>query len=92
MERSYTRARLLVAAVALIAASGATTPSANPGGPVDEVRQMHATHGGMGMHPDAAEMDQMHAEMSARLSPEDRARHERIHEARRDLMTERRKG
>ena len=54
MERSYPRARLLVAAVALIAASVATTALADPGDPVDEVRQMHA-------------------ETSARLSPEDRA-------------------
>ena len=70
----------------------AATAFADPGDPVDEVRQMHAemhaTQGGMGMHPDAGEVD----EMCARLSPEDRARHERMHEACRGLMTERREG
>lgn len=51
---------------------------------------MHESHGGMRMPSDATHMDQMHAEMSARLSPEDRARHERLHEACIGLMSERR--
>jgi tRNA A37 N6-isopentenylltransferase MiaA len=54
--------------------------------------EMHATQG-MGMGPDMermhAQMDEMHAEMWARLSPEDRARHQRMHEACAGLMTER---
>lgn len=97
MERSFPAAHLVVAAVALIVAFGggvAATASADPGDPVDEMGQMHAemhaSHDGMGMRPHAAEMDQMHAEMSARLSPENRARHERMHEACRGLLTERR--
>jgi hypothetical protein len=102
MEASLPVARVLVAAVALIAvASAGIAPaaSADPGDRPDKGRGMHddvrAAHG-MAMGPDAArrdpmhaEMGEMHAEMSARLSPEDRPHHERIHEACSGLMTER---
>lgn len=102
MKASLPGARVLVAAVALIAAASAgiaAAASADPGDRPHEGRGMHAdvraTHG-MGMGPDAAqrdpmhaEMGEMHAEMSARLSPEDRPHHERIHEACGGLMTER---
>ncbi|HWC11053.1 MAG TPA: hypothetical protein VG455_07515 [Acidimicrobiales bacterium] len=89
--------RLLVVAVALIAAFGigfaVATASADQGDPADEMRrmhaQMHARHGGTGMGHDPAEVDRMHAEMSSRLSPEDRAVHERMHEACSGLMSER---
>lgn len=103
MEASFPGARVLVAAVGLIAAasvgSAAATASADQGDRPDEVHRMHAdmpaTHG-MGMDADAAhrdpmpaQMDEMHAEMSGRLSTEDRPHHERIHEACSGLMTER---
>jgi hypothetical protein len=107
VERSFRLARLLVAAVVVIAAFGvgfvAAAISADQGDPVDEQHrmhgEMHATHGGMGAGYDGAEMermhaqmDEMHAEMGAQLSPEDGARHERMHEACSGLMTERREG
>jgi hypothetical protein len=103
MERSFPAPRVLVVAVALIAAFGvgfaAASASADQGDPVDEVRrmhgEMHVTYG-IGMGPGAADMervhaqmDEMHAEMWARLSPEDRARHQRMHEACGGLMVER---
>ncbi len=88
MERSTGRAvRVLAVAVAVTAALAvglaAGTALAEPPDPVDEVRQMHeemhSSHGGMGGH--AAEMEEMHAQMSARLSADDRALHDRMHEA-----------
>ena len=106
MERSFPGARVLVAAVVLIAAFGvgfaAATASADQGDPVAEVHRMHAqmhVTDGMGMDASAgdmdrmhAQMDEMHAEMWARLSTEDRARHERMHGACSGLITERREG
>ncbi len=104
MERSFPLARLFVAAIVLIAGFGigvAAATSDDQGDPTDDVGQahgdLHATHG-MGMADQAemdrmhAQMDEMHAEMWAQLSPEDRARHERMHEACGGLMTERREG
>jgi hypothetical protein len=61
---------------------------ADPGDPVSDMRQMHeemhSSHGGMGMGghmEDMAGMDEMHSQMSARLSDEDRALHDRMHGA-----------
>ncbi len=90
MERSTGRAfRVLAVAVAVTAALAiglaAGAALAEPRDPVDEGRQMHeemhSSHGGMGMGRHAVEMDEMHAQMSARLSEEDRALHDRMHEA-----------
>jgi hypothetical protein len=107
MDGSLPLARLLVAAVALIIAFGVgfarAAASAEQADPMADVRQSHpemrATHGRIGMGTDGAEidrmqaqMDEMHADMSVRLSPEDRVRHERMHEACSGLITERREG
>jgi hypothetical protein len=90
MKRSVGRAaRLLASVVAVIAALGlgfaAARASADPGDPVAEMRwmdeEMHAAHPGMGMGGHSDEMDEMHAQMSARLSEEDRALHDRMHQA-----------
>ena len=90
MERSTGRGlRVLAVAVAVTAALAvgfaAGGALAEPPDPVDEMRQMHeemhSARGGMGMGGHAAEMDEMHAQMSARLSEEDRALHDRMHEA-----------
>ncbi len=91
MERSSGAVlRLLPATAVVIAALGpgfaVASASSDPADPVGEMRrmheEMHALHAGTGMggHT-SAEMDEMHAEMSARLSEEDRALHDRMHEA-----------
>lgn len=73
----------VAAALAVGLAAGAAL--AEPRDPVDQVRQMHeemhSSPGGMGMEGHAAEMDEMHAQMSARLTDQDRALHDRMHEA-----------
>lgn len=80
----------LTAMAAVIAALGlgfsAARASADPGDPVEQVRrtheEMHAHGMGMDMdHRNTTEMDQLHAQMSSRLSAEDRAVHDRMHEA-----------
>ncbi len=82
--------RLLAAAAVVVAALGlgfaAASAASDPGDPVSEMRrmheQMHADDGGMGMGGHTStEMDEMHAQMSARLPEEDRALHDRMHEA-----------
>ena len=82
--------RVLAATAVVVAALGlgfaAASASSDPDDPVEEMRgmheEMHASHGGMAMggHT-SAEMDEMHAQMSAWLSEEDRALHDRMHEA-----------
>lgn len=80
--------RPLAAAAVVIAALGlgfaAAGASSDPGDPVDETRRMHEEmhrhHGGTDGHT-STDMDDMHARMSARLPEEDRARHDRMHEA-----------
>jgi hypothetical protein len=76
----------VAAALAVGLAVGSAT--ADPGDPVAEMRQMHgemhASHGGMGMGGhmvDMADMVEMHPQMSARLSDENRALHDQMHEA-----------
>ncbi len=101
MERSFGAVlRLLAATAVVIAALGlgfaAASASSDPADPVEERlrmhEEMHAGHGGMGTgmgsHTNAA-MDEMHAQMSARLSEEDRALHDRMHEARSGQTDER---
>ncbi len=89
MERSFGAVlRLLAATAIVIAALGlgfaAASASSDPADSVEEMRrvheEMHSGHAGMGGHT-SAEMEEMHAEMSARLSEEDRALHDRMHEA-----------
>ena len=74
---------VVTAALAVGLAAGAAL--AEPPDAVDEVRQMHndmhSSHGGMGMGGHAAQMDEMHAQMSAGLTDDDRALHDRMHEA-----------
>lgn len=90
MERSFGAVLRLLAATAVViaalglgfAAAGASTDRADP---VAEMRRMHEMHRGpartgVGGHT-SAEMNEMHARMSARLSEEDRALHDRMHEA-----------
>ncbi|MBW3556530.1 MAG: hypothetical protein KY454_06285 [Actinobacteria bacterium] len=91
MERSIGAVlRLLTATAVVIAALGlgfaAASASSEPADPVAEMRraheEMHADHGGTGMGAHTgADMDEMHARMSARLSGEDRALHDRMHDA-----------
>ena len=90
MKSSVGRAvRLLASVAAVIAVLGlgfaAARASAGPGGQVAEMRRMHeethATHPGMEMGAHSAAMEDMHAQMSARLSEEDRALHDRMHQA-----------
>lgn len=95
MEKSFGAVlRLLAATAVVIAALGlgfaAASASSDAADPVHEMRrmheEMHRRHAGMGMSMGmgghtSAEMDEMHAEMSARLSEEDRALHDRMHEA-----------
>jgi hypothetical protein len=90
MNRRLTR---LLTALAAVAAAGGigfttTTMAAAEDDPVAEVDRMHeemppssadpttASHDGGDM-----DMDDMHAEMSRRLRPQDRPRHDRMHEA-----------
>jgi hypothetical protein len=87
MNRRLTR---LLTALAAVAAAGGigfttTTIAAADDESVVEVQRMHEE-----MHPGSADpatahdggaMDDMHAEMSGRLRPEDRPRHDRMHEA-----------
>jgi len=90
MERSFGAIRRLLAAAAaaaaVIAALGfgfaAASASSDPADPLDEMRRMHAGDGGMGMggHT-SAWMEEMRSEKSARLSEEDRALHDREHQA-----------
>lgn len=98
MKRPVGRAApLLASGAAVIAALGLGFAAAEASGdradPVAEMRRMHeemhvSGHGmGMGGHSD--EMDEMHAEMSARLSEEDRALHDRMHDACADHASER---
>jgi hypothetical protein len=94
MNRRLTR---LLTALAAVAAAGGigfttTTMAAAEDDPVAEVDRMHeemppssadpttASHDGGDMDIDM-DMDDMHAEMSRRLRPEDRPRHDRMHEA-----------
>ncbi|MDP8976539.1 MAG: hypothetical protein M3N28_09310 [Actinomycetota bacterium] len=90
MERSFGAVlRLLAATAVVIAALGlgfaVASASSDPADSVEETHRMHeethAGHGGMSMdsHTKAA-MDEMHAQMSARLSEEDRALQDRMHE------------
>jgi hypothetical protein len=88
MNRRLTR--LLTALAAVTAAGGiaftTTTMAAAEDDPVAEVRRMHQEmHSGSTdpatAHHDGGDMDDMHAEMSRRLRPEDRPRHDRMHEA-----------
>ncbi len=82
MQESFRRVtRLLAAATAAGALSLAgATASADSEYRVAELRpKVHVPHGGMGVG--SAEMDRMHAEMSARLPVEDRALHDRMHMA-----------
>ena len=93
MERRTTRVLgALAVAAAVTAALGvgfaAGDAVADPGDPVADMGQMHEeTHSsqrgmGMGGHlADMETMDEMHWQMSARLSDEDRALHDRMHEA-----------
>ena len=91
MERSSGAVlRLLAATAVVIAALGlgfaAASASSDPADPVEEMRRMHEEmhrgHAGTGMDGHtSAEMNEMHAGMSARLSEEDRALHDRMHEA-----------
>ena len=91
MERSFGAVlRLLATTAVAIAALGlgfaAAGASSEPADPVAEMRRMHEEmhrgHAGTGMggHTSAG-MNEMHAQMSARLSEEDRALHDRMHEA-----------
>jgi hypothetical protein len=92
MNRRLTR---LLTALAAVAAAGGigfttTTIAAAEDESVAEVQRMHEE-----MHPGSADpttashdggvmdmnMDEMHAEMSRLLRPEDRPRHDRMHEA-----------
>lgn len=91
MKRSVERAAALLASVAAVVAVlglgfTAGRASADPADPVAEMRSlhedMHASRHGMGMGMGShGEMDEMHAQMSAWLSEEDRALHDRMHEA-----------
>ena len=91
MDRSFrTAVQGLAAAVAVTATLGlgfaVGNASADPGDPVAEMGQMHeqmhrtGVPMSMGGHT-AVEMDEMHARMSAGLSPQDRALHDRMDEA-----------
>ncbi len=89
MQRPRARApRALSVAIAVIGALAggfAAGASADARDPVPDVRELHEemnrAHGGMGMGDHAGGMDEMHAEVSARLSDEDRALHDGMHEA-----------
>ncbi|HSH60683.1 MAG TPA: hypothetical protein VK988_13790 [Acidimicrobiales bacterium] len=90
MKRSVGRATRLLASVAAVIATltlgfAAAGASADPPDPVTELRpmheEMHATRHSMGVGNHSDEMDEMHAQMSARFSEEDRALHDRMHEA-----------
>ncbi len=87
MDRSFrTALRGLAATAAVTATLGvgfvAGNASAGRGDPVAETDEMHGTGGAMRMSGDTTEeMDEMHARMSAGLSPQDRAVHDRMHEA-----------
>ena len=91
MDRSFRNAVRALAATAAITATlglgfAAGNASADPGDPAAEMSQMHeqmhrtGAPMGMGGHT-TVEMDEMHARMSAGLSPQDRALHDRMHEA-----------
>ena len=90
MDRSFrTALRGLMATAAVTATLGlgfaAGNASADPADPVPEMSQMHEQMHrtgapGMGGHT-TMEMNEMHARMSAGLSPQDRALHDRMHEA-----------
>jgi len=84
--RALSVAVAVTAALAVGLAAGSAI--ADPGDPVAEMRQiheeMHSSHGRMGMGGHMAgvgDMDDMRSQMSARLSDEDRALHDRMHEA-----------
>ncbi len=91
MKRSVERAAALLACVAAVVAVlglgfAAGRASADAADPVTEMRSlhedMHPTGHGMGMGVGGhGEMEEMHAQMSARLPEEDRAMHDRMHEA-----------
>ncbi len=91
MERSTGAVpRLLTATAVVIAALGLgfadASATSQPADPVAETRriheEVHAAHlgGGVGAHT-GAEMDEMHARMATRLASQDRAPHDRMHEA-----------
>jgi len=90
-KRSFGAAtRRLAATVAVMAVLGlgfaATRASANSGDSVVETKPMHEEmrrmHQGDDLSGHArAEMNEMHDQMSARLSEEDRELHDRMHEA-----------
>ncbi|MDP9072022.1 MAG: hypothetical protein M3N68_12240 [Actinomycetota bacterium] len=99
MQRSFGGALLLLAAaaVAIVVVGFGLAPdsaSSDPGDPGAAMRQMPeempASLGGMGTggHT-SAEMDEMHSQMSARLSEEDRELHDRMHVGCRDVTHER---
>lgn len=96
MEKSFGAVLLLLAATAVvITALGlgfAASASSDPADPVEEMRRMHEethpSHAGTGGHT-GAEMNEMHAQMSARLSEEDRALHDRMHDSCSDHTDER---
>ncbi len=98
MKRSVGRAVRLFAPVAAVVAAlslgfAAARASADPAHPVAESRrmheEMHASRHGMGMGRHSDEMEEMHAQMSARFSEEDRALHDRMHQACGDDTSER---
>ena len=91
MDRSFRTALRGLAATAAVTATlglglAAGIAAADPGDPVPEMSQMHEQmHGNSGPMgrggPTTVDMDEMHARMSAELSPQDRALHDRMHEA-----------
>ncbi len=90
--------RLLAAAAVVITALGlglaAASAAVDPGDPVGVTHrmdeQMQTRHRVTGMGDDTStEMDETHADMSARLSEHDRESHDRMHEACSDQTHER---
>ena len=91
MDRSFRTALRMLAATAAVAATlglgfAAGIASADPGDSAAEMSQLHepmhrnGAPMGRGGHT-TVEMDEMHARMSAGLSAQDRALHDRMHEA-----------
>lgn len=89
MEGRMTRLLAATAAALAVGGLGFTTGAAGADGdPVAGVREAHEemheghAHMGAGHHgDDIDDMDDMHAEMSRRRSPEDRELHDRMHQA-----------
>lgn len=90
MERRQTRLLSVAGAIVAVALGFAAGAAATDNPPVGEMSRMHDETPGIGMHghdahgagdQDHAVMDEMHAEMSARLAPADAAIHHRMHAA-----------